>query len=137
MGLLHMGWRIHVKRMEGYRFPWGNDWDAGRANTQEVWGPDAWGIGCTTPVDRYPHGRTPTGVHDMAGNVWEFVSDAFASEWTPSPRPFRGGGNVTIKGGSFRRTRVDQACYARDESEVDCRGQNNGFRCAFRLREEE
>ena len=130
-------WEAAATGLEGHRFPWGNDWDDGRANTQEAWGPDAWGIGRTTPVDRYPQGRTPTGVYDMAGNVWEFVSDAFAPEWTPSPRTFRGGGNVTIKGGSFRRTKVDQACYARDESEVDCRGQNNGFRCAFRLREEE
>jgi len=124
-------WEAAATGLDGRRYPWGDIWDDGRANTLEVWGADAWRIGRTTPVRKYPQGRTPTGIHDMAGNVWEYVCDAFEPQWTPTPRPFEGGGNVMIKGGSFRRTKVDQTCNARDESEVDCRGQNNGFRCAF------
>jgi carbamoyltransferase len=125
-------WEAAATGLEGRRYPWGDSWEEGRANTRELWGQDAWKVGRTTPVDTYPQGRTEAGVYDLTGNVWEFTADAFATPWTPTPRLFDGGGTVTIKGGSFRRTKKDQTCRARDESEVDCRGQNNGFRCAFR-----
>ncbi len=50
-------------------YPWGNDFYPARANSEES------GLGQTTPVDMYPDGATtPSGVWDMAGNVWEWTS---------------------------------------------------------------
>ncbi len=46
----------------------GRDVRPGRANSKES------GLGQTTPVDMYPDGATPSGVWDMAGNVWEWTS---------------------------------------------------------------
>jgi formylglycine-generating enzyme required for sulfatase activity len=45
-----------------------------RANVEES------GIGHTTPVNAYPHGRSPYGVMDLAGNVWEWQANYFRKE---------------------------------------------------------
>jgi formylglycine-generating enzyme required for sulfatase activity len=49
-------------------YPWGNDFDPARANYGK--NHDA-----TMPVDSYPEGASYYGVYNMAGNVFEWVSD--------------------------------------------------------------
>ena len=51
-------------------YPWGEEIDCDRANYS----------GCvedTTSVGSYPEGMSPYGVHDMGGNVWEWVADKY------------------------------------------------------------
>ncbi|MCL4862189.1 MAG: SUMF1/EgtB/PvdO family nonheme iron enzyme [Caldilineaceae bacterium] len=57
-------------RRGGRLFPWGSGWDAGRLNSLE--GENR--VMRTTPVGAYPHGATPDGIHDLAGNVWEWTA---------------------------------------------------------------
>ncbi|MBI5650031.1 MAG: SUMF1/EgtB/PvdO family nonheme iron enzyme [Chloroflexi bacterium] len=55
-----------VKRV----YPWGDTFDANKCNSSES------KIGDTTPVGKYsPHGDSPYGIADMAGNVWEWCAD--------------------------------------------------------------
>jgi formylglycine-generating enzyme required for sulfatase activity len=60
--------RWDERRQQALAYPWGDDFDAARCNCAEA-------IGRTTPVGAYPAGASPCGALDMAGNVWEWVSN--------------------------------------------------------------
>src|SRR4051794_37011439 len=56
-------------------WPWGDTFDETRCNCAEA------GWGWTTPVAAHPDGAAPCGAEQLAGNVWEWVSDARADGW--------------------------------------------------------
>ena len=76
-------WEQAARSTDGRAYPWGGAFDPAKANTEES------GLQQTTPVWMYPDGRTPEGVWDLAGNVWEWTSDVDKDGW---PR---------LKGGSW------------------------------------
>ena len=59
-------WEKAARGIDGRLFPWGNQWDPARANTEDG------GPGTTTSVGRYPGGVSPYGIMDAAGNVNEW-----------------------------------------------------------------
>jgi toxoflavin biosynthesis protein ToxD len=63
-------WEKSARGTDHRYFPWGNQWDPSRLNMSEK-GPYE-----TTPVDHYPQGKSFYGLHDMAGNVFQ---------WTQTP----------------------------------------------------
>lgn len=60
-------WEKAARGSDGRRWPWGDEWEEDRANTEEA------GLGGTSPVGLFPVGASPYGVHDLAGNVWEWT----------------------------------------------------------------
>ena len=79
------------------RYPWGDEWVDGAANTKEA------GYGDTTPVDAFEEmNKSPFRVVDMAGNVWEWTRswyDKYPGSTYSSPnlgRIFR-----VVRGGSY------------------------------------
>ena len=94
-------WEKAARGTDGRLYPWGNEWDAARANLKGE------PFERTSPVGSLPAGASPYGVLDMAGNVWEWCSDwfdegyyAIAPERNPAGpaaatpwRAVRGGGN--------------------------------------------
>ena len=54
-------------------YPWGETIDCSHAN---YGGFDSC-VGHTTPVGSYESGKSPYGLYDMAGNVWEWVSSLY------------------------------------------------------------
>ena len=62
-------WEKAARGTEGRKFPWGNEpADPSRLNSDG-------NVGRPTPVGLYPAGATPSGIYDMAGNVWEWCCD--------------------------------------------------------------
>ncbi|MBV8859050.1 MAG: SUMF1/EgtB/PvdO family nonheme iron enzyme [Acidobacteria bacterium] len=59
-------WTRAARGDKSWRYPWGDQADASRCNTEE-----SGNVG-TTEVDRYPDGKSPCGAYDMSGNVWEW-----------------------------------------------------------------
>jgi len=63
-------WEEAARGRVGNEFPWGNDWEPGRANT----GDEEWQFGAA-PGGSYDKDKSSFSVFDMAGNVSEWVSD--------------------------------------------------------------
>jgi formylglycine-generating enzyme required for sulfatase activity len=62
-------WEKAARGSDGRRFPWGQEPpSADRA---------VFGVGVTVEVGTHPRGDGPYGHHDLAGNVWEWVEDAY------------------------------------------------------------
>lgn len=57
-----------AKGPDGHHFPWGHKVDPSKANYGQ-------NVGKTKPVDAYPGGVSGYGAYNMAGNVFEWVSD--------------------------------------------------------------
>ena len=88
----------------------------------------------TTPVHHYPRGTSPYGVLDMAGNVWEWTSSAYA----PYPYTVADGREDpqlrtqrVLRGGSFASPHADYVrCAMRSLSYPTRRREHIGFRVA-------
>jgi formylglycine-generating enzyme required for sulfatase activity len=77
-------WQYAAQGPAALKYPWGTDMLAGRCNGGESVG--------TTAVKAFPEGRSPFGLYDLCGNVWE---------WTESERSDGRTRFCIVKGGSF------------------------------------
>ena len=92
-------------------FPWGNTFDTERLNY-------GYKMHGTTPVGAYPQGKSPYGVLDMAGNVFEWTSTPFSRSKTT----MKGGGSWDDQPGITRAA-------ARHGRDPKARHLLFGFRC--------
>ncbi len=120
-------WELAARGAERRRYPWGNEpprqRGARRANfgTERCCAPDASdGYARTAPVGRYPHGATPLGLHDMAGNVWEWTSSAYRTRE----------GEFALRGGGWGNDAYGLRAAYRHGNPPDIGLEMVGFRCA-------
>ena len=117
-------WEKAARGTDGRNYPWGNEWDASRANTWEK-GPHR-----RSAVNEYSQGESPYGVMNMGGNVWEWTSSWFVN-YPGAETPFDlTGTDMVLKGGSW----LDFADSTRPAGRKDftpyIRFNTIGFRCA-------
>jgi formylglycine-generating enzyme required for sulfatase activity len=119
-------WEKAARGADGRIYPWGDTFEAARANTADS------ELGHTTPVGAYsPAGDSPYGCADMAGNVWEWCQSLFR------PYPYRPGdgredpnaaGARVLRGGSWDFVRLNARCAFRYFNLLDFRLSYVGFR---------
>ena len=113
----------------GIAYPWGNDPPGDRVcwggPGNETAGPRSG----TCPVATHPRGATPSGVQDLAGNVWEWTS---SEDVVAADSRGRGGTPVKIaRGGGWSSTTPAQLTAAiRAKDLPTMRAADLGFRCA-------
>jgi len=88
-------WEKAARGQDGLIFPWGDEWQPdncnwlGDSNHDRFPDRDTDGYIYTAPVDAYPHGVSPYGLFNMAGNVLEWCADIWPDN--PGMRQYRGG----------------------------------------------
>ncbi len=122
-------WEKAARGRDGREFPWGSEFDAKKANT---------GLSTQqglTPVGSFASGKSPYGVYDMVGNVWEWVEDWYqpyaGSTYTSD---YFGERMKVIRGGGWEGTHHDsphqyRAAY-RFFAPPNLPLGDGGFRCA-------
>ncbi|HEY3353933.1 MAG TPA: SUMF1/EgtB/PvdO family nonheme iron enzyme [Polyangia bacterium] len=128
-------WERAARGDEARPYPWGNEAPScARAVISD--GGHGCGRDATWPVGSKPSGASPFGVHDLSGNVWEWVADWYDREYyakspprsPPGPavgktRVLRGGGFTDATPGNLRAAN-------RDHAPPGSRSRLLGFRCA-------
>jgi len=116
-------WEKAARGPDGREYPWGSDAACERANWGNFEGEGpcaATNPGFPVAVGRYADGASPYGALDMAGNVWEWVADAYDED--PKRR--------VVRGGSCCSYFVPPRAANRNAWAPDYRGADLGFRCA-------
>jgi formylglycine-generating enzyme required for sulfatase activity len=126
-------WEKAARGTDSRLFPWGNDPPSSQlANVGEY-------VGDTTRVGSYPGGISPYGLLDMAGNVYEWVSDWFSTNYyadspyrnPQGPSSSSGEPRRSVKGGNwFWQGGYASSAY-HDWWEPDQRSTDVGFRCVL------
>jgi formylglycine-generating enzyme required for sulfatase activity len=125
-------WEKAARGTDVRRYPWGDEFDNTKANNSDR----------PMAVMKFPQGRSPYGLYDMAGNVAEWVDAWFA----PYPRqaadlldaelskyePDYGTKEYRVyRGGSWNNFGKYLRCANREKARPDERWSQIGFRCAM------
>ena len=96
-------WEKAARGPQAYRWAWGNQWEAGRANVEET------KLGETSPVGIFPGGKNAYGLYDITGNTWEWMRSKWGRTDVNEPDygyPYApGDGRETLDGPDLRLLR--------------------------------
>lgn len=133
-------WEVAAKGGEEIIYSWGNEVQSGRANFCDRHCEKRWkakqfndGFKTTAPVGSFP--PNGYGLHDMGGNVYEWVFDWYGKEYyrsspTKNPKGPLTGTYKVMRGGSWINYAVGTRPADRTDARPDKRLNFVGFRCA-------
>ncbi|PIQ96701.1 MAG: hypothetical protein COV67_08145 [Nitrospinae bacterium CG11_big_fil_rev_8_21_14_0_20_56_8] len=123
-------WEKAARGENGYIYPWGNEWTVHKSNNPYK------GSTGTEPAGSYPEGKSPYGLYDMSGNVWEWVDSYYLPHpGNMVPRAEYGTDKRILKGGSWFDC-LSYGCglsaptFNRSFFTPEVRNNSFGFRCA-------
>lgn len=124
-------WEKAARGTEGRVYPWGNDPPTA---AHAVFGLTE-GAETVAPIGNRNLGQSPYGVHDLAGNLYEWVTDWYDEEFytRPPTRNPRGPGEGTAKvqrGGSYINSPYRLRAAFRTKGDPTEHDPHVGFRCA-------
>ena len=136
-------WEKAARGPDGYRFPWGNNWDKERCNNygcdfQKL--PNGTKANKTTPVGTYPNGASFYGAQDMAGNAWQWCQDWYDENYyahckdktAVNPQGPDDGEKRVMRGGAWGSYEISVRCAHRHSDLPDLTYIDSGsFRCAM------
>ena len=126
-------WEKAARGTDGRLYPWGN-----QEPTPEL---ANFALGARfsysqvlMPVDRYPEGRSPFGLHHMAGNVWEWAQDWYGAHYyeisqARNPTGPPEGQFKVLRGGSWSDLPKYLLTYGRFKLPPNTKNNYNGFSC--------
>ena len=125
-------WEKAARGTDERLYPWGND---PPTPLHANFGKSDWNNhGVLAPIGTFENGKSPYGIYDMAGNVWEWVSDWYDYNYyknSPSQSPTgpSSGGTKVISGGAWNSN--PRAMRSANRSLISPTDQGlTGFRCA-------
>ena len=137
-------WEKAARGVGGNVYPWGNYFKCSNGNFDDETefdvyvvpgGPNCDGYRDTSPVGSFENGRSPYGVYDMAGNVWEWVADYYSENYysvSPSSNPLgpSTGQYRVLRGGSWALNDDYARTFTRHKANPSGFDTSIGFRCA-------
>lgn len=119
-------WEYAARGAKNLRYAWGNDVDTSLGNYKDT------GLGRTSAVGLFPQGKA-FGLHDMTGNVWEWMSsrDLKYADWGRKKKDWdllEADGVRVFRGGSWGGTTDFVRCAFRNRFHPYLRNDFLGFR---------
>jgi formylglycine-generating enzyme required for sulfatase activity len=130
-------WERAARGYGGRTYPWGDVFNRricnhGRFSANPL--DDSDGYAELAPVGSFPQGRTQEGLHDMAGNVEEWVADWYQPNYPEADMVNPTGPGVgderVVRGGSYLTARGWVRGATREHDIASARLARRGFRCA-------
>ena len=129
-------WEKAARGTDERIFPWGHEQPTERlANSgkRRLWAKIYEDY--LAPVDSYDAGKSPYGLHHMAGNVWEWTADLYDENYyskspARNPKGPSSGEDRVFRGGSLGSAPFNVRSYFRTRHSPTTRIFDIGFRCA-------
>ncbi len=121
-------WEAAAAGLDGRKYPWGNITHDDTTNARDA------GVGQTTAVGIFPQDRTPEGIHDLGGNVWEWCSSLhkdYPYKASDGRENLKAEGPRVLRGGAYDSRRPMVKSTQRRPVEPHAYVQLIGFRVAM------
>ena len=139
-------WEMAARGNSASYFPWGSEFNCQLGNYDDEQNIDSFilengsancdGFARTAPVGSFPRGKSPYGLFDMSGNVWEWVADWYDKTFylnSPNANPLgpSDGTMRVYRGGSWFSEMKYLYVPFRQANPPSYHDDITGFRCAM------